>query len=71
MDWREALIAYHERTIDQLQQGIADMRAGRFEMRSFEGGSWRVINDEVIARDEATIATLQRIVDDAKAKLNG
>ncbi|MBZ9849556.1 hypothetical protein LB565_16350 [Mesorhizobium sp. CA14] len=69
MGWREDMIEHYTQMRDRYQQGIDMMRAGKLELRSLEDGKWVNINDSTIARDETIIATLNGIIERAKAEV--
>lgn len=69
MDWRESLIAQHEKQIATLHQGVDWMREGKFQ--TFElspGGQKTYTTAESIEAYERMIAELKNLV--AKLRAN-
>lgn len=65
-DGDDNALVRHRRTIAVLRQGVEDMKAGRLDVRRMDGESWRLATEAAIARDEAAIATLERLIDGSR-----
>jgi hypothetical protein len=57
----DAQIAWNAKHIERLRADLAFLESGNAEFRSLVDGQWIVTNDAMIARDKATIETLERI----------